>query len=319
MKIWYSICGEGLGHINRSLPIIGELKRLDHNVQIFSYGHTKKIFDDYIDIPGVNFANNISYYSLFSSFIKFRKDRDLWIKNQTEKPDLIISDFEPVLIKYAQQNNIPCVCVDNQHKFAKIDWSLPTTLLIYNIAVKLYLKKYFNCPSITTTFHPQVNSISPIFLEGKRKEILVYIRDCYVDKVYNLCKDIDADFVFYTNVELVNTENIKIEKLSPNFKERLSSVDGVITNGGNQLISECIQLGVRLLSFPIEKQYEQYINCHYIKKNGYGATTTIQKINKKLIEEIFLCPKQMSLNQLVEKILSLYLCQTFILGVEKTI
>lgn len=312
MKIWYSVCGEGLGHINRSLPIIDALKSSGYDVTVFSYGHTSKIIDKYIEIPGINFTDDINYRKLFMSFIRFRKNRNIWIENFNNiKPDLIISDFEPVLIKFAKLNNVPCMCIDNQHKFSRIDWSLSFGLLLYNIIAKTYLKTYFDCPSITTTFHPEGNGISPCFTESKRKEILVYVRDCYINKILNICGYVDADFIFYTNnkIESILPNNIKLEKLGTDFKNKLLDADGVITNGGNQLISECIQSKIRFLIFPIEKQYEQYINCHYVRKNGYGATTTIRKISKKLIEDTFLCPKQMSTNQIVEKILNLYSSQ----------
>ena len=327
MYIWYSVCGEGLGHASRSIPIINLLRENDNNVKVFTYGHARHMFENFTSIPGINFTEQISYIDLFKQYLNLRQEKHhlfetLCVDNV---PDLIISDFEPLLVEHAKKNNIPCICIDNQHKFMNIDWSLPWGLLIYNILLTFYMKRKFNVPSITTTFHSaNPTTIFPVINENsmKRKKIVVYVRGCYLYKVIESCRLVNADFVVYTNHQISPggvTSNVVIKKQSNEFKKDLQDCDGVILNSGNQLISECIDSQKRMLCFPIPKQYEQHINTHYVKKYGYGMTTTFKKFNHKQIEEAFsICPKRMTKTRLLATIYNLYSSQTFTLGVDET-
>jgi uncharacterized protein (TIGR00661 family) len=44
----------------------------------------------------------------------------------------------------------------------------------------------------------------------------------------------------------------------------------VIANGGFSFLSEAVYLHKPIYSFPIDGQFEQYMNAAYIEKLGYG-------------------------------------------------
>jgi uncharacterized protein (TIGR00661 family) len=54
------------------------------------------------------------------------------------------------------------------------------------------------------------------------------------------------------------------------FIADLASAKAVIANGGFSFISEAVYLRKPVYSFPIHKQFEQWMNAAYIQKCGYG-------------------------------------------------
>jgi uncharacterized protein (TIGR00661 family) len=54
------------------------------------------------------------------------------------------------------------------------------------------------------------------------------------------------------------------------FIQDLASAKAVIANGGFSFISEAVYLKKPVYSFPINKQFEQWMNAAYIDKLGYG-------------------------------------------------
>jgi UDP-N-acetylglucosamine:LPS N-acetylglucosamine transferase len=55
------------------------------------------------------------------------------------------------------------------------------------------------------------------------------------------------------------------------FLNDLAGCKAIIANAGFSLVSEALHLGKPYLAVPVEHQFEQIFNAHYLKKTGYGA------------------------------------------------
>lgn len=54
------------------------------------------------------------------------------------------------------------------------------------------------------------------------------------------------------------------------FLEDLANCDALISNAGNQLVGEALYLGKPVLAMPEAKNFEQFINAHFLREGGGG-------------------------------------------------
>lgn len=284
MKILYGVNGEGLGHINRALIVTKKLRELGHEVKIASYGYAKNNCD--IIIPGVSLSQNsngsINKFKTIGNFLKFKLKKFKW----EFVPELVITDFEPLSAKYARKLKIPCISIDNQHRFDIIDWKLPFKFLLFNILTKIFIKIFIGRVDKVIVSSFVANSVivpEEYKQDINKKYILVYLRKEYLKRALPILSKY-KNVVVFTN-EKIKNKKVKIEKTGPKFKEYLKSAKSVVCNAGNQLISECIYYDIPFSCIPIKNQTEQEINAYYVKLYNYGTVNyrpNFDKPNKKL-------------------------------------
>ena len=71
------------------------------------------------------------------------------------------------------------------------------------------------------------------------------------------------------------------------FKQDLMKASGVICNSGFELISECLYLGLPILTKPVQGQMEQESNALALKKLALAHVMT--SLDKTAIEHWFEC------------------------------
>lgn len=102
--------------------------------------------------------------------------------------------------------------------------------------------------------------------------ILMYQSSSNMNKVIEVLHQI-PEYTFYVygfNKNLVN-KNIIFKTFSEDgFVSDLASAKAVIANGGFSFISEAVYLKKPIYSFPLQDQFEQFVNASYIEKLGYG-------------------------------------------------
>jgi hypothetical protein len=126
-RIFYSVCGEGMGHAIRSGVIIEELIK-HHEVYIFSsnraYEYLNGKFDNVFEIGGFNTVyenNKVRNKKTFFNAVKtnptnLKEGYDvLYKQSQKVKPNLIISDFENYASMLSKLINVPLISLDNIH------------------------------------------------------------------------------------------------------------------------------------------------------------------------------------------------------------
>ena len=318
-KILYGVSGIGNGHANRELPIISELAK-DNRIVILCYGDSFTTFQRefgsntniklvQIAIPfvvgssaGLDFASSAVHPS--NQNVDFTKINFLALDKvfrELGKPDLAISDYEPLTAQYAYSYNIPLVTIDQQSKFLHSD--LPKEIAGFTYADEVHrLNMFFPkaasrivCSFFKTqkriggedvTFFPSPlrNSIKSLIRNpSQNNTFLVYIssaRDFVQspDEIVSvLAEERQATFELFisqTDIEKYSNhpDNIHLHPHgSADFLQTLSICDGVISTAGHSLLSECMYLGIPVYAIPVSP-YEQHLNAKCINDNGFGIS-----------------------------------------------
>ncbi len=299
-KIFYSVCGVGLGHAMRSTPLINFLLDSGHEVIIASYwnafDYLKKKFGQHQEAKVVNILANQENYKfklefydvpvvpnvLAENFLKISKN----VKNFD--PDLIISDFDifSSLIGFIQ--DIPVLMVSNVHlsEYYKIKLGIKDQLnyMFKERAVingfprvnRLFLFGFVRPKELPKNvkffFHPVREEI--ISLRPQKKDFfLVYSLPKELDKIIPLLKKFeDKKFVVYGANKHFKSNNLTVKTFDQNdFSYDLANCAGVMSHGGLSTICESIYLKKPLYLFCDTRFFERFYNAKLVqeKKIGY--------------------------------------------------
>lgn len=304
MRILYGINGEGSGHVTRAKPIIEHLSK-KNNIKIIAGGKAYEVINKDYDTTKVCFLrifynkNKVRpiYTGIYNIFLFPFIIYSIIMINKTikNKPDLVISDFEPFSHYYALINNIPLISIDNQNISTNTDINLfGLNKIITDLIIRLISPKadYYLITSFFKAKIKKKNSF--IFPPILRKEffnikpkiknhILVYLRT-EDESIFKILKDVDENFIIYGPDLNKKYKNIILKKFNEKeFIKDLASSKAVICNGGFTVIIEALHLKKPILSIPFKGQFEQYINAYYIDKLGYGKYSKV--LNIKNIKE----------------------------------
>ncbi len=300
-RIFYSLCGEGLGHAIRSAVVIEYLIKEGYDLIVFAsdraYKYLNNKFDNIYEINGFNtvYENNQARYK--KTFVYNMKDVPSDLKNNINKmyklakkfkPDLIISDFEFYANLLSHILGIPLLSIDNMHVITEANYSSPSRYakdkLFAEAVVHAFIQKA-NRTLIYSYFYPPLKNpdttqyVHPIIrdeiysLKPKVKDhILVYQTSDSNLQLIELLKDnSDKKFIVYGFHKDVSEGNVLFRSFTEKqLFEDFKDAQFVITNGGFSLITEALQLEKPVLSIPVNKQYEQILNAMYVDRLGYG-------------------------------------------------
>lgn len=306
MKILYGVNGEGMGHATRSEVVIGSLLA-EHDVRIMASGAAYRYlaagFKNVGEVFGPSFAmadGEIQrWQSVAGTFLTARKDLPAsirtWVGTVHDwRPDVVVSDFEPLSGIYARWSRTPLVCVDNIHMIDRcahgpdiLDGAVEDARIAR--AVTRAMVPTAGDYVIPTFFFPEVNKgrtrlIPPILRQaiidaepvrgdhlvvysGGDRELIDALRDAPLPcHVYGM-----------RDGEETGTTDGSIEyrpRSIDGFLEDLVSSRGVVTGGGFSLLGEAVYLGKPVLSIPLKGQFEQLMNARYLAREGYGTCAT---------------------------------------------
>ena len=127
MRILYGVNGEGMGHATRSEVVIGALLG-EHDVRVMASGAAFRYLDGRLghvsEIFGPSFAMEQGeirrWASVTHTIAALRRELPgsvrRWLAAVHEwRPDVVVTDFEPLSGIYARSAHVPLVCVDNIH------------------------------------------------------------------------------------------------------------------------------------------------------------------------------------------------------------
>lgn len=303
MKVLYGVNGEGMGHATRSELVISSLLR-QHEVRVVASGAAFKylggIFDGVSEVFGPSFAMNqgeIRRWASFTGTLSAAR-RELpgnlreWTATIEEwKPDVVVTDFEPLSGIYARLSRTPLVCVDNIHMIDRCHHDREIThqsLEDFQLAkaVTRAMVPHAGDYVIPTFFHPDVikgrTTLVPSIL---RKAILdsepvrgdhLVVYSGGGDDLIDTLRDSPLPVHLYgmRDGDEVGTTDGAIEfrpRSIDGFLEDLVTCRGVITGGGFSLLSEAVYLGKPVLAMPLKGQFEQLMNARYLEREGYGT------------------------------------------------
>jgi uncharacterized protein (TIGR00661 family) len=214
-----------------------------------------------------------------------------WIARVNEwRPNVVITDFEPLAAVYARTSRTPLVAVDNINMLARCehddeiigaereDYRLAravTRNMVYG-AVEYVVTTFFEPPIARggTTLVPPIIRPEIIDAVSERGEHLV-VYSSGEPRLLEALKSSGVPCRVYGmrgGPEEDETDgNLTFRPRSnEGFVDDLRTARGVIAGGGFSLLSEAVYLGKPMLAIPLRGQFEQLMNARYLEREGYG-------------------------------------------------
>ena len=317
-KIFYSMCGEGRGHAARVRTMTEHLRQ-EHELVLFApneaydflapiYNKPEKSGVEVRRLPGLKFTYTNRRLDLSKSIfqgVKFlgemrRNVRDTADIVRREKPDLIVSDFEPLLPKAGRKCDVPVISLNHQDFLLAYDLSsLPRGLQWWAWMMSFVVKAHhvdrhaetivssFFTPKLRPGFNDVVQVgplLRPDVCQAQPTEegfILSYVRKATTDDTLELLKTCDRPVKVYGLGKRPDDGPLTFHEIDENrFTEDFIHCDALIGAAGNQSLGEAIYLGKPVLALPESSHHEQMINSYFLKQMGAGTWTNIETFAK---------------------------------------
>lgn len=303
MNILYGIPGEGMGHATRSKVVIDHLLKSGHEVMAVSSGRAfqflaKNYPGRVLEIKGFHFAYKNAEISKTATFLSNLKSAGKNLVHNTAKKlaiersfaaDLVISDFESFSFFFAKTHRLPIISIDNMQVMDRCN--LDITIAAeeknnYRLAKNIvqakvpgcdhyFISSFFEAPvkkKNTSLVPPIVRNAIQELKPYKGDHILMYQTSSSLKTVKEILQQVPGQrFVVYGMNQDYTEGNLVFKPFSESgFISDLEGAKAVIANGGFSFISEAVYLKKPVYSFPIRKQFEQWMNAAFIQKMGYG-------------------------------------------------
>jgi uncharacterized protein (TIGR00661 family) len=318
VKIFYGICGEGLGHSGRALALIERLAALGHDVTIYTFGDAFRLLVkggfQPRRISGLRWCVNsrggvapVGTLINLARFVRRRRQSLDRIRQEAiaERPDLIITDFEPLTALAAASLGIHCVSVDNQHRFCQpLGSSFPAALRAYGRFAGGFVRHWIRRPQqcVVAAFHGgppsrEFRRVNALFRESVTRHratdgphVLIYSRGEHGRRIAQHAARVDAEFIAY-GFEGPAVDNIQYKHADyEQFAADLASSRAVVAAAGHQLISEARYFGKPLLVVPLANQHEQSVNARFVELEHIGEATAIDHLTPNMIQRLLQRP-----------------------------
>lgn len=300
-RIFYSVCGEGMGHAIRSSVILEHLTK-KYDVYIFSseraYEFLASKFDNVFEIGGFNTVYENNVVRTKKTFFKALKANPTNLKDgynvlykecKRIKPNIIISDFENYSSMLSKIMNIPLISLDNIHMLTQCEYDYPPNHKADMLTAKAVTKSYILRPKrhIITAFfypplkHPKMTALYPPVLREEimklepveGEHVLVYQTAESSINLMEELKKLDYKFIVYGFNKDEVDENLTYRSFNEEqIFEDMRTAKAIIVNGGFTMISEAIYLKKPIYSTPAHKNFEQILNGFYVEKLGFGES-----------------------------------------------
>ena len=308
-RIFYSVCGEGMGHAIRSSVILEHLTK-KYDVYIFSseraYEFLSNKFDNVFEIGGFNTVYENNVVRTKKTFFKALKANPTNLKEgynvlykecKRIKPNIIISDFENYASMLSKLMNIPLISLDNIHMLTQCEYDYPPHHRADMLTAKAVTKSYILRPKrhIITTFfypplkHPNMTALYPPVLREEIMKlepvggdhVLVYQTAESSINLMEELKKLNHKFIVYGFNKDDVDENLTYRSFNEKqIFEDMRTAKAIIVNGGFTMISEAIYLKKPIYCTPAHKNFEQILNGFYVEKLRFGESHDDLDVNK---------------------------------------
>ena len=281
-RILYGVQGTGNGHISRARMLAEHFSHCDADVTYLFSGRNHadyfamEAFGDYQHRQGLTFstrAGKVEYLNTIKSNNILRFYNDVRALDLTDF-DLVISDFEPITAWAAKKAGKTSIGLGHQYAF-----DFPIPMAGQNPATRLVMR-YFAPTTYRVGLHwsafgqPILPPIVDTNLKAKRNGDdyrLVYLPLEDQQQVTQLLNRFpEQQFIQYApNLTDSEQGNTRLRKnCLQGFRDDLAACSGVICNAGFALISECLHMGVPVLTKPLNGQMEQQSNALALEQLG---------------------------------------------------
>lgn len=304
-KILYGICGIGNGHFFRQLPIIETLLKQNNQILFFAYGESLKLLNRFNLNPNVKIIEvAVPYFIGAKEGIDFKRSKDINQINKFNynlnfeafataqewlgKPDLVISDYEPVCAQYGYAYQSKVITIDQQSKFFtrntiknlngfNCEDEIMRLNMFFPLAERLACSFFKVKEAHNVTIFPPIyrEKIKELKRNIKQGHFIVYISaqpgfEQNIDDLMKIFEQRKETFHVFMKEPFVSTHNvISYTHGDCRFEDCLSFCEGVISTAGHNLLSECMYLNIPVYAMPLNL-YEQQLNAYMIGKNNLG-------------------------------------------------
>ncbi len=302
MRIIYGLSGQGFGHSARSKETIAHLIAGGHEVRIFTYGQSlfllaKEFGEDRIfEIPGFILSykkNKVVYWkTIWENAKKLSHQARYWAKISHAfdgfNPDVVITDFEPLVCILAKTKRRPLISIDNQHQLTNTSIKISDKYQKDFVTAKLIIKSmvwgasdylvtsFFKTPVTkkNTYLFPAVIRKEILELTPEVKDYILVYQGSDFEHILPILKKSNEKMVVFGPHKESQQGNIIYKSFAvEEWLKYLAGAKAVIGTAGLSLLCECIYLKKPYLAIPISRQVEQIINAQYIAKLSYGLAT----------------------------------------------
>lgn len=318
-RIIYSLAGEGRGHATRTRTVVEALQR-EHRVIVLAPGVAYHLLaaayagSDRVtvqEIPGLQFQYRgirLDYLRSCCLAVPFLWRMRSWTDRiagllRKERPDLAITDFEPLLPRAAERCGVPYISFDHQHSLlvndlSQLPWLLRWKAWLLAASVSLFYRKqrhtivssFYQPPlkphggRVTQTgvlLRPEILKSYPVSGES----VLVYMRRFLNDNLLEALRHCGRPVKIYglePRPPLDRIEFCQVEERR--FLQDLIGCYAVISNAGNQLVGEALYLKKPFLALPESGNFEQSINAHFVRESRGGDWIPCQQLDAPALQ-----------------------------------
>jgi uncharacterized protein (TIGR00661 family) len=283
MKILYSVQATGNGHISRAMELLPYLQQYG-TVDIFLSGNNSSL---QLDAPIKYRSKGLSlYYTCtggLSYWKTFKKLEPLRLKKEinelpVDKYDLVLNDFEFITSAACAKKNIPSVNFGHQASFLSPKTPRPFKK---NVVGEWLLRNYGKATTYVGLHFEKYDDFifTPVIKQNildaepaDKNYITVYLPsfcEPQLLKTFNSFKDHQFE-IFCSQTKMIKQfGHIKLLPVNRScFTKSLINCTGIITGGGFETPAEALHLNKKIMSIPINGQYEQQCNAVAAEKLG---------------------------------------------------
>lgn len=314
-RILYGVSGEGAGHSSRAREIVPHLRKGGHDVRLVSYDRGYRVLEPLFGCLAINGLHIVSinnrvrpWRTLLVNFLRARQALLSVCRVHAEirrfRPDVVITDFEPVTAWLARCHGLPLVSLDNQHRMRYMSFDTPPGMRRERRLTQWVIRCMVPSPDVAlaTTFfrgpvsNPRTLLFPPILRKAIRecrpldgRHHLVYLTNHFDGLLATLRGMQDQHFVVYGCDREAEEGNLRFRRFSDRgFLEDLADARSVMGTAGFTLIGEALYLGKPYLAFPMHGQFEQQLNAMFLDKQGLGmnARDGSEEVIRQFLEKL---------------------------------
>lgn len=319
-KLFLSMSGEGRGHAGRALALIEQL-RDRHEITAFAPSGAYRMLSPVVKrygvevqrIPGITnryradqrldavatALESRHYLKQFPRLLNQLADR-----MHAEKPNLVISDFEPALPRAARKCGIPWLSVDHQHWLVvgdlselppKLRWHAlwigavvrsmcpPPPAMVVSSFYRLPLKpKYRDVEQVGVLLRPSMRDLQAV--EGEH--VLAYFRRRVPANVIAALEGCGLPVRIYGMGKRRARRNLSYHTLdSEAFAAELACCRALVTTAGNQLVGEALHFRKPVLAMAEAGNAEQVLNAYFVGRSGAGRAIDIDDCSAQHVRD----------------------------------
>lgn len=320
-RVFYSMAGEGRGHATRARAVV-EMLRSEHEITLFAPEMAYALLSEaYADtdvrvrrLAGLRFhyrKNRLSYpKTVWESLGYVRRMpwvlRSLQQRIASEKPDLCITDFEPLLPRAARAEKVPFISFDHQHFLAVSDFAdLPPSLRWRAEALGHFTRWFYRgqrATIVSSFYSPPIKRglknvaqvgvmLRPEVLAAQSADedhVLVYLRRFPHAGLIDALRRTGREVIVYGVGQQESQAGVHFREIDERgFLADLASCHALVCNAGNQLVGEALYLRKPVLAIPEAGNLEQLINAHYVRRTGGGDWLDADRVSGSAVKQFF--------------------------------